>query len=92
MVFTRDDGSPLRLKYINEKHDIMNKKHNLHRITIHGLRHTHASLLFEAGASIKEVQERLRRTTQAFNNEHLYTRYRLLKRADSGEIPRYIEL
>ncbi|WP_367303128.1 tyrosine-type recombinase/integrase [Bacillus haynesii] len=35
-------------------------KHKLHRITIHGLRHTHASLLFEAGASIKEVQERLR--------------------------------
>jgi hypothetical protein len=26
---------------------------------IHGLRHTHASLLFEAVASIKEVQERL---------------------------------
>lgn len=28
-------------------------------IKIHGLRHTHASLLFEAGASIKEVQARL---------------------------------
>lgn len=25
----------------------------------HGFRHTHCSLLFEAGASIKEVQERL---------------------------------
>lgn len=31
----------------------------LKKITIHGLRHTHASLLFEAGATIKEVQERL---------------------------------
>ena len=29
------------------------------KIVIHGLRHTHASLLFEAGASIKEVQHRL---------------------------------
>ncbi len=29
------------------------------RITIHKLRHTHATLLFEAGASIKEVQDRL---------------------------------
>lgn len=28
-------------------------------ITPHGLRHTHCSLLFEAGASIKEVQDRL---------------------------------
>lgn len=49
----------MRLAYPNEKLDILIKKHNLHRITIHGLRHTHASLLFEAGASIKEVQERL---------------------------------
>jgi integrase len=59
MVFNRDDGSPLRLAYPNEKLDSLIKKHQLHRITIHGLRHTHASLLFEAGASIKEVQERL---------------------------------
>lgn len=34
-------------------------KYNLKRITTHGLRHTHCSLLFEAGASIKEVQDRL---------------------------------
>ena len=35
------------------------EKHNLEHITAHGLRHTHCSLLFEAGASIKEVQYRL---------------------------------
>ena len=35
------------------------KAHNLKRITVHQLRHSHCSLLFEAGASIKEVQERL---------------------------------
>lgn len=36
------------------------KKHpDLKQITCHGARHTHASLLFEAGASIKQVQERL---------------------------------
>lgn len=29
------------------------------KISTHGFRHTHASLLFEAGASIKEVQDRL---------------------------------
>lgn len=32
---------------------------DLKPITIHGFRHTHASALFSAGASIKEVQERL---------------------------------
>lgn len=35
------------------------KEHNFNDITIHGFRHTHCSLLFEAGLSIKEVQERL---------------------------------
>ncbi|WP_312128497.1 tyrosine-type recombinase/integrase [Lysinibacillus capsici] len=37
-------------------------KYKLQPITTHGLRHTHCSLLFEAGASIKEVQERLGHT------------------------------
>lgn len=35
------------------------KHSNLKKITIHGFRHSHASALFSAGASIKEVQERL---------------------------------
>lgn len=36
------------------------KKHpRMKQITTHGFRHTHCSLLFEAGASIKEVQDRL---------------------------------
>lgn len=34
-------------------------KYKLGKITTHGLRHTHCSLLFEAGVSIKEVQDRL---------------------------------
>ncbi|QDX91426.1 site-specific integrase [Brevibacillus laterosporus] len=62
MIFTRVDGVPLRLAYPNDKLKEIIKKHNLHPITIHGLRHTHASLLFEANASIKEVQERLGHT------------------------------
>ncbi|MED1854723.1 site-specific integrase [Brevibacillus borstelensis] len=59
LLFTREDGSPLRLAYPNDKLREIIKYHDLHPITVHGLRHTHASLLFEAGASIKEVQERL---------------------------------
>lgn len=35
------------------------KKYKLDPVTTHGLRHTHCSLLFEAGATIKEVQYRL---------------------------------
>ncbi|CAI2680574.1 Tyrosine recombinase XerC [Apilactobacillus kunkeei] len=29
------------------------------KITVHGFRHSHSSALFAAGATIKEVQERL---------------------------------
>lgn len=43
----------------DQKLDRIIKKNGLARITVHGFRHTHCSLLFEAGASIKEVQDRL---------------------------------
>lgn len=51
------------VKYINFFNQQLRKIYNnfphLKRITPHGFRHTHASLLFESGASFKEVQERL---------------------------------
>ncbi|HFE9851837.1 TPA: tyrosine-type recombinase/integrase [Enterococcus faecalis] len=56
-----------QLVFSNKKNDIL--RHNIIRgmlqkypqfnINVHGFRHTHASLLFEAGATIKQVQERL---------------------------------
>ncbi|WP_371127913.1 tyrosine-type recombinase/integrase [Enterococcus hirae] len=33
---------------------------NIKKITVHGFRHTHASLLFEADADMKQAQDRLR--------------------------------
>lgn len=43
----------------DKKLDNIIKRNNLKRITIHGFRHSHCSILFEAGVSIKEVQDRL---------------------------------
>lgn len=46
--------------HITRKYQVkLEKKYGMRRITTHGFRHTHCSLLFEAGASIKEVQDRL---------------------------------
>lgn len=46
--------------HITRKYQVkLEKKYSMRRITTHGFRHTHCSLLFEAGASIKEVQDRL---------------------------------
>jgi integrase len=35
------------------------KEADIPKIRIHDIRHTHATLMLEAGASLKEVQERL---------------------------------
>ena len=59
-VFTQNNNNKLLIP--NRANDWLKwiyKKYPQKKITIHGFRHTHASLLFEAGATIKEVQERL---------------------------------
>ncbi|WP_245690189.1 tyrosine-type recombinase/integrase [Sediminibacillus albus] len=49
-----------RLAYLNEKlQQIYLKNPELPQINVHAFRHTHASFLFAAGASIKDVQVRL---------------------------------
>lgn len=92
VIFTRDDGSPMRLAYLNDKLSALIKKHKLHGVTIHGLRHTHASLLFEAGASIKEVQERLGHSDIQMTM-NIYTHVTDdLKEQTAEKFQRYIEL
>lgn len=92
IVFTRHDGTPLRLAYLNEKLNILIKKHKLHPITIHVLRHTHASLLFESSASIKEVQERLGHTDIKMTM-NIYTHVtNTLKEQTAAKFNKYIEL
>jgi len=50
----------MRVSTPNDKLEAFFSRHKeLHRIKVHGFRHTHASLLFEAGVTIKEVQSRL---------------------------------
>lgn len=49
-IYKKEDKKRLKLDPDNEK---------IKRITPHGFRHTHCSLLFESGANINQVQERL---------------------------------
>lgn len=59
-VFTQEKSNRLLVpNSVNDWLKWIYKKHPQKKITVHGFRHTHASLLFEAGATIKEVQERL---------------------------------
>lgn len=59
IVFTNERGNYYIHSYPDKKLNAIIKKHHLPRITIHGFRHTHCTLLIEAGASMKEVQARL---------------------------------
>jgi integrase len=58
-IFVRDDFRPMRVAYINERLVALCKKFNIREIKVHGLRHTHASMLFAAGEKMKKVQMRL---------------------------------
>lgn len=59
LVFSTVNGTHKSLNTPGKWLDKILRNSNLPRITIHGFRHTHASALFSAGASIKQVQERL---------------------------------
>lgn len=59
LIFPAETGQAHSFDFINYNLRCIIQKYDLPKITPHGFRHTHCSLLFEAGASIKEVQERL---------------------------------
>ncbi|MCA1215218.1 site-specific integrase [Bacillus amyloliquefaciens] len=59
LVFCREDGKPLPKSTLFNALNRILKKAGLNKMPIHGLRHTHAVLLLESGATMKFVQERL---------------------------------
>lgn len=62
-IFAREDGHPQLRKVFETRLQRLLKKAGITKnITPHSFRHTHASLMFEAGATIKEVMERLGHT------------------------------
>lgn len=59
LVFCRRDGSFLPKSTLFNAFSRILKKANLSKLSIHSLRHTHAVLMLESGASMKYIQERL---------------------------------
>ncbi|SQB31069.1 putative phage integrase [Streptococcus dysgalactiae] len=60
LLFKKEDGHPRSIVHANNLlNRVYRKFPDLKRITPQGFRHTHCSLLFESGATIKEVQQRL---------------------------------
>jgi len=59
LVFSNTKNSFIQPAKTNDWLKSIINKNGLPAISTHGFRHTHCSLLFEAGASIKSVQDRL---------------------------------
>lgn len=63
-------------------------EYSLKHVSPHGLRHSHCSLLFEAGASIKEVQDRLGHSDVKTTLD-IYTH--VTKKAKEGVIQKFVD-
>ena len=59
IVITNIKGSYLDFAYFRDELKKFLSTHNLKRFSVHSLRHTHASLLFEAGIEPKTISDRL---------------------------------
>lgn len=62
LLFPSIENKPLYLDFLNHNLKKIIDENQLEKMTVHGFRHTHCSLLFESGATIKEVQERMGHT------------------------------
>jgi len=63
LVFTREDGALFHPDTASTIFDRLVKVSGLPRITFHGLRHTHATILLANGVPVKVVSERLGHAT-----------------------------
>jgi integrase len=58
-LFTDPDGSPLHPNHVSTEFLRLARRAALPPLSVHGLRHSHASVALEAGINPKHVQERL---------------------------------
>lgn len=65
-IFTKTDGTVLHPHALSQAFDRAVAKTTLPKITIHDLRHTHATLLIKEGVPVKVVSERLGHSSPAF--------------------------
>ena len=66
LVFTREDGSPLHPQGFSEAFERHVAASKLPKLSLHGLRHTHATLALRAGVHPKVVSERLGHASVSF--------------------------
>jgi integrase len=66
LVFARRDGAPVHPDTFSKLFDRLVARAGLPVLSLHDLRHTHATLLLAAGVPVKVVSERLGHASPAF--------------------------
>jgi integrase len=66
LVSTKADGSPIHPDIFSQVFDRCVEKLSVPAISLHDMRHTHATLLLRAGVPVKVVSERLGHSSAAF--------------------------
>lgn len=87
LIFSNTKNEFLQPAQVQKWMYSVQKKYQFKRVSPHGLRHTHCSLLFEAGASIKEVQDRLGHSDVKTTLD-IYTH--VTKKAKEGAIQKFV--
>jgi integrase len=83
-LFTREDGSPLAPDWISRRFKELAAEAGLPVIKFHAMRHTAASLMFDADVDVKIVQEVLGHSTSVITRDTC-THVRRRKHQDAAE-------
>jgi integrase len=92
LVFTWQDGRPMRPDYFTDHFRRLAAQAGLPRIRLHGLRHSNASLALEAGVPLKVVSERLGHSTTHFTADVYMHVTRTASRAAADAIGNLLRL
>ena len=77
---------------INNRLEVLCKKADIPVITVHGLRHTHASLLLFAGVSVASVASRLGHSSMTTTQETYLHIIQELENQDNDKIMRHLSM
>jgi integrase len=69
LVFTREDGTPLRPTQLTRMFSRLVRQVGLPNLTLHGLRHTYATASLQAGVDVKVVSQRLGHANTAITSD-----------------------
>jgi integrase len=69
LVFTREDGTPLRPTQLTRLFARLAREAGLPDLTLHGLRHTYATASLQAGVPVKVVSQRLGHANTAITSD-----------------------